>query len=609
MKNKLYKINILLFLTLISMVSCDNEDAFSLEGYPDAVVNNDPPGAPARGLTEGWNNHDAELTRKHFDTYTAVYYGDEVNREMIWPYTFFSSTWQYVLDTYGDFGNEEAYLYAVIHQDLDTQAYYSTYFNEQTSFRSLIDFSVNGIEESAENLDLAANLISAVVENSAHQTLGSPAHAIWQDKFSELFRYDLYTSLERMDHAKRIHDAAIAASSNFPSNDTYWFRDWFLPLYENYNGIVVFNNFFKILSQNYKKNGEAYAGEMNMGEFVHFFSGASGEDLKAMAETAFGWNDQWETELLQARTDYPNLNYPFDPTSIMIDLTSDATLTVSKENGDGAQGAEGSLKLVDNNLNTKFLVGGLPSEMELWMQQQLASAQAVNRYTITSGNDAPDRDPTHWELQGSNDASSWVTLDSRTEESFSGRNQTREFIVENQKAYSYYRLFITKNGGSDAVQLSEWRLLSLELIDPSLPVDLSLQSTLSVSHENADGAQGPEGSLKLIDRDTSTKYLASFEADFWLQQSLETQRIVGHYTLTSGNDAPDRDPMDWELQGSNDGVSWEVIDTRNGETFTERNLTQSYTVQSTTAYLHYRLSITANNGGSAFQLSEWRIYE
>src|SRR5690606_38462411 len=98
-----------------------------------------------------------------------------------WPYEFFSGSWQYIVSRYGEFGNEEAYLYAIIHQDLDSEPHFSTYFSEQTSFRSLIDFSVSGIENSGANLDVATSLMGAVVENSAYQTQGSPAHAIWQD--------------------------------------------------------------------------------------------------------------------------------------------------------------------------------------------------------------------------------------------------------------------------------------------------------------------------------------------------------------------------------------------------------------------------------------------
>jgi hypothetical protein len=32
-----------------------------------------------------------------------------------------------------------------------------------------------------------------------------------------------------------------------------------------------------------------------------------------------------------------------------------------------------------------------------------------------------------------------------------------------------------------------------------------------------------------------------------------------HFTITSGNDTPDRDPRDWQIQGSNDGINFEPI--------------------------------------------------
>src|SRR5690606_34906420 len=158
-KNKLYKISLLLVFATVMMVSCGQDDGFSLDQHPDSVVNNDPPGAPPRGLTENWNGHKEKLNRKYFDAYTAVYYGNEVDREMTWPYEFFSGSWQYIVSRYGEFGNEEAYLYAIIHQDLDSEPHFSTYFSEQTSFRSLIDFSVSGIENSGANLDVATSLM------------------------------------------------------------------------------------------------------------------------------------------------------------------------------------------------------------------------------------------------------------------------------------------------------------------------------------------------------------------------------------------------------------------------------------------------------------------
>jgi hypothetical protein len=78
-------------------------------------------------------------------------------------------------------------------------------------------------------------------------------------------------------------------------------------------------------------------------------------------------------------------------------------------------------------------------------------------------------------------------------------------------------------------------------------------------------------------------------------------------TLTSGNDAADRDPKAWTLEGSSNGTTWTVLDTRSNEAFANRLMTKTYFFQNSTAYTHYRLSITENNGGGLFQMTEWRL--
>lgn len=55
------------------------------------------------------------------------------------------------------------------------------------------------------------------------------------------------------------------------------------------------------------------------------------------------------------------------------------------------------------------------------------------------------------------------------------------------------------------------------------------------------------------------------------------------YPITSGNDAPDRDPKNWQLQGSDYGIAWTTLDTRTGETFVTRGLSKDYVVSGTTA--------------------------
>lgn len=140
------------------------------------------------------------------------------------------------------------------------------------------------------------------------------------------------------------------------------------------------------------------------------------------------------------------------------DVTARGALSVAKDNNGGADAKEGSIKLTDNDYTTKFLYEFDPNT---WMQLKLDSAVQISAYTLTSGNDASERDPKSWELQGSNDGDSWVTLDERLDQGFPDRLQTITFELNQPdgNAYSYYRFFVMENNGSSLFQMTEWRLL------------------------------------------------------------------------------------------------------------------------------------------------------
>lgn len=147
------------------------------------------------------------------------------------------------------------------------------------------------------------------------------------------------------------------------------------------------------------------------------------------------------------------------------------------------------------------------------------------------------------------------------------------------------------------------------LIHPQhvLEVDVTNDATFSVSRDNGGGAEAGEGSLKLVDN-TSDKFLVGdYRADLWAQLVYAEPTKLGAYTLTSANDAPDRDPKDWQLLGSNDGENWDVLDSRTGEVFTERHQMKRYEFNTETLYTHYRLEFGVNNGSNLWQLEEWRV--
>ncbi|MFI2743805.1 discoidin domain-containing protein [Zhouia sp. PK063] len=143
-----------------------------------------------------------------------------------------------------------------------------------------------------------------------------------------------------------------------------------------------------------------------------------------------------------------------------IDWTSEASISVSKDNDGGPSANEGSLKLIDGDLSTKMYMSGYTSDF--WMQQTLKASRLLNKYELTSGNDSPDRDPKSWTLMGSNNGSDWTEIDAQNNQSFPNRNTTYSYTFSTDQAYQYYRLNITQNNGSSSFQLSEWRLIYVE---------------------------------------------------------------------------------------------------------------------------------------------------
>ncbi|NCU04258.1 MAG: hypothetical protein GXC73_09755, partial [Chitinophagaceae bacterium] len=76
----------------------------------------------------------------------------------------------------------------------------------------------------------------------------------------------------------------------------------------------------------------------------------------------------------------------------------------------------------------------------------------------------------------------------------------------------------------------------------------------------------------IIDNDINTKYYQNGKKALWVQYRSTMPAIVTRYTITSANDVEERDPLNWNLAGSNNGVNWTVLDTRTGEDFPTRLL-------------------------------------
>jgi hypothetical protein len=156
---------------------------------------------------------------------------------------------------------------------------------------------------------------------------------------------------------------------------------------------------------------------------------------------------------------------------VLVNVTPGSATSAHAGSGSGTEGSD---KAIDGNTGTKWFTGG--GSASGWLQIDLGAgnAQTVVRCDLTSANDVPNRDPKNWQVQGSNDATNWTTLDTRTGEVFATRFLTKQYTFTNSTAYRYYKLNILSNfsgNSADGIQLSEWSLISQGSGLPPSPSD------------------------------------------------------------------------------------------------------------------------------------------
>lgn len=193
-------------------------------------------------------------------------------------------------------------------------------------------------------------------------------------------------------------------------------------------------------------------------------SGFAGDTQDAQCPTGMAWDvdvalkhapsgpaDLWPAQQSVAATQ----KGPQADTSAYVDTTDDGKGKVmASDEGFPGEGPSNAF----NNNQEKWCV----NKTAAWIQYQYAdnARRKVTAYSITSGNDAPGRDPRDWRLLGSNDGQTWTEVDARKDEDFSQRWEKRLFVAKAPGEYNGYRLDIQKNHGDVSTQIAEMELLA-----------------------------------------------------------------------------------------------------------------------------------------------------
>ena len=103
-----------------------------------------------------------------------------------------------------------------------------------------------------------------------------------------------------------------------------------------------------------------------------------------------------------------------------------------------------------------------------------------------------------------------------------------------------------------------------------------------------------------FDGNPSTKYLNFDKLNTGVMIKLSQGKVISGVTFTTANDSPERDPASFILYGSNDTVTWVVIDSKNISLSDNRFTDSTYTIDNINAYVYYNMVFpTVKNAGAA----------
>jgi hypothetical protein len=262
---------------------------------------------PTKDWLEHWEGHNQALTLRDFNDCVAIYVDAAMSGiDTAWLSVFLDNAWQYNLKTYGSLGSER--LYVVLHQGKYLGGHASASYETTHDGHNVIDIGQSSWKSG--DYDQVSAQLSGIVERTAVPgKRGAPAHAQWGNAgFAQIYEYDLLLGLGMSAAADTAWHDFEPIAQVYPVANSYWFSDFYSPVYKAHGKTKLLQQFFALLGQYYGASGQIMP-PMNWGEYIHFMSGAAAADVKEQATYAFGWTDEWQSQLAKAKTDYPAIKY------------------------------------------------------------------------------------------------------------------------------------------------------------------------------------------------------------------------------------------------------------------------------------------------------------
>lgn len=134
---------------------------------------------------------------------------------------------------------------------------------------------------------------------------------------------------------------------------------------------------------------------------------------------------------------------------------------------------------------------------------------------------------------------------------------------------------------------------------------------ISNIYPTSNNSPSNETAVNAFDGNPNTKYLNFDKQNAGVTVKLNQGRVVKKFTITTANDAVERDPASYKLYGSNDGVNWVLLSegplSLSNNRFT---VSDEIAVANTNAYVYYFIKFPSikNDSGNSVQVAEVTYY-
>ncbi len=131
------------------------------------------------------------------------------------------------------------------------------------------------------------------------------------------------------------------------------------------------------------------------------------------------------------------------------------------------------------------------------LEYDFGTGTVISGYSVQATTATLTQNPKSWKWEGSNDGSTWTTLDDQSASSYTWTgSQTRTFSTGNSTSYRYYRLSVLTSVSSTVVQVGCWQMYAAGSTVAG-PVDVRHASLNSAATDcfTAEWGDGSGGSL------------------------------------------------------------------------------------------------------------------